>query len=48
MPQKQASERELEAMAARAASLLRERQTGDGSWLTSHTTGRRYELHSKR
>ncbi len=34
---------ELEAMATRAASLLRERQSGHGFWLTSHTTGLRYE-----
>jgi len=34
---------ELEAMAARAASLLREHQTTYGAWLTSHTNELRYE-----
>jgi hypothetical protein len=43
MPQKPASGPELDAMAARAASLLRERQTGYGSWLTSYTKELRYE-----
>ena len=43
MPQKPASGPELDAMAARAASMLRERQTGYGFWLTSHTKGLRYE-----
>jgi hypothetical protein len=43
MPQKPASESDLEKMAERAASLLRERQTGDGFWLTSYTEGLRYE-----
>ena len=33
----------LEAMAARAAALLSEHQTGYGAWLTSHTKGLRYE-----
>jgi hypothetical protein len=33
----------LDTMAARATSLLREHQTGYGAWLTSHTTGLRYE-----
>jgi len=33
----------LEAMAARAATVLREHQTGYGAWLTSHTTKPRYE-----
>ena len=33
----------LEAMAARAASRLREHQAGDGAWLTAHTKGMRYE-----
>ena len=41
--QKPASWPELDAMAARAASMLRERQTGDGFWLTSHTKRLRYE-----
>ena len=43
MPQKPVSESELDAMAARAALLLRERQTGYGYWLTSYTRGLRYE-----
>jgi hypothetical protein len=43
MPQQPASATDLDAMAARAASLLRERQTGDGFWLTSYTKGPRYE-----
>lgn len=43
MPQQPASAADLDAMAVRAASLLRERQTGDGFWLTSHTTNLRYE-----
>jgi hypothetical protein len=43
MPQKTASEPELEAMAARAASLLRRGQSGDGFWLTSYTNDLRYE-----
>jgi hypothetical protein len=43
MPQKPASGLELDAMAARAASLLRERQTGYGFWLTSYTKELRYE-----
>jgi hypothetical protein len=34
---------ELEVMAARAASLLRDHQTEYGAWLTAHTTGRSYE-----
>lgn len=42
-PQKPASGPELEAMAARAASLLRGRQTVYGFWLTSYTNGLRYE-----
>ncbi len=33
----------LEAMAARAADLLRDRQTEYGAWLTSHTKDLRYE-----
>lgn len=33
----------LEPMAARAGSLLRERQTDYGAWLTAHTTGPRYQ-----
>jgi hypothetical protein len=43
MPQKSASGPELDAMAARAASLLRERQSGYGFWLTSYTKRLRYE-----
>jgi hypothetical protein len=43
MPSKPASGPELDAMAARATSLLRERQTGSGFWLTSHTKEPRYE-----
>lgn len=34
---------ELDAMATHAMSLLRERQTDYGAWLTSHTTSLRYE-----
>lgn len=41
--QKPASLPELEAMAVRAASLLRERQSGYGFWLTSHTKRLRYD-----
>jgi hypothetical protein len=33
---------ELDAMAARAATLLRERQSGEGFWLTAYTPGLRY------
>ena len=43
MPQKPASGPELDALAERAASLLRKRQTGYGFWLTSYTNGLRYE-----
>lgn len=43
LPQTPASDAELEAMAERAASLLRERQTAYGFWLTSYTNGLRYE-----
>jgi len=43
MPQSTASGPEFDAMAARASSLLREHQTKYGFWLTSHTTGLRYE-----
>jgi hypothetical protein len=43
LPQKPASGPELEAMAKRAAQLLRERQAGDGYWLTSYTNKLRYE-----
>jgi hypothetical protein len=43
MPQKPASGPELEAIAKRAATLLKERQSGDGFWLTSYTDGLRYE-----
>ena len=34
---------QLDAMAARAAALLREHQTEYGAWLTAHTSGLRYE-----
>lgn len=43
MPQKPVSGSDLDAMAARAALLLRERQTGYGFWLTSYTKEPRYE-----
>jgi len=43
MPQKPVSVSDLDAMAARAALLLRERQTVYGSWLTSYTKETRYE-----
>jgi hypothetical protein len=43
MPQKPASTAELAAMAARAALLLRQRQSGYGFWLTSYTKALRYE-----
>jgi hypothetical protein len=43
MPQKPASRTELDEMAARAVSLLRERQSGYGFWLTSYTKELRYE-----
>lgn len=43
MPRNPASGPELDAMAARAASLLRERQTEYGFWLTSYTKELRYE-----
>lgn len=42
-PQKPVSGPELDAMAERAASLLRERQSSYGFWLTSYTQGLRYE-----
>ncbi|MDX6445229.1 MAG: hypothetical protein QOH71_2303 [Blastocatellia bacterium] len=42
-PQKPASGPELDAMAERAAALLRERQSGYGFWLTSYTKEPRYE-----
>ena len=41
MPQKAATE--LDAMALRATSLLRERQSESGFWLTSYTNDLRYE-----
>jgi hypothetical protein len=41
--QEPASGTELDAVAVRAASLLRERQSVDGFWLTSYTQGLRYE-----
>lgn len=34
---------ELDAMAARAAELLREHQTDNGAWLTAYTKGMRYQ-----
>jgi hypothetical protein len=43
MPQKPVSEPDLDAMAERAALLLRERQAGYGYWLTSYTKELRYE-----
>jgi hypothetical protein len=43
VPQQAASAADLDAMAARAASLLRERQSGYGYWLTSFTKEPRYE-----
>jgi hypothetical protein len=43
LPQKPASGPELDAMAERAASLLREHQTEYGFWLTSYTKDLRYE-----
>ncbi|QBB72325.1 hypothetical protein ELE36_19200 [Pseudolysobacter antarcticus] len=42
-PAQQPSTSELDAMAARAALVLREHQTAYGAWLTSHTTAPRYE-----
>jgi hypothetical protein len=42
-PEKPVSGSDLDAMAERAASLLRERQTGYGYWLTSYTKETRYE-----
>lgn len=42
-PQKPVSESDLDAMAARASLLLRERQTVYGYWLTSYTNEARYE-----
>ena len=42
-PQPPASKPTLAAMAERAASLLREHQSEYGFWLTTHTTGLRYE-----
>lgn len=42
-PLKPASGTDLDVTAGRAASLLRERQSGSGFWLTSHTQGPRYE-----
>lgn len=41
--QQAASASELDAMATRAAALLREHQTDYGAWLTSYTTGMRYQ-----
>jgi hypothetical protein len=42
-PQQSTAVSQLDAMAARAASLLRERQSGYGFWLTSYTNNLRYE-----
>ncbi len=42
-PQTQVAGPELKAMASRAVQLLRERQSGDGYWLTAHTKVLRYE-----
>lgn len=42
-PQASANGNDVEAMAARAAYLLQEHQTGDGYWLTAHTQDLRYE-----
>jgi hypothetical protein len=41
--QKPLSDSELDAMAMRAAALLRERQSGEGFWLTAYTKGLQYE-----
>lgn len=43
IPRQSASVSDLDAMAERASSLLRERQTGYGYWLTSYTHDARYE-----
>lgn len=43
LPQQSAPAPELDAMAARAAALLREHQSGYGFWLTSYTKDLRYE-----
>ena len=43
MPQASGSETDLEAMAARAAAALRDRQSERGFWLTSYTNDLRYE-----
>jgi hypothetical protein len=43
IPQQPASVTELDAMATRATSLLRERQSEHGYWLTSYTKDPRYE-----
>jgi hypothetical protein len=42
-PETPGSGTDLEAMAARAATLLRERQSEHGFWITSYTHGLRYE-----
>jgi hypothetical protein len=42
-PQKPATLADLDAMAERAASMLRTRQNEHGYWLTTHTKGLRYE-----
>jgi hypothetical protein len=41
--QKSVPDSELDAMAARATALLRERQSGEGFWLTAFTKGLQYE-----
>lgn len=45
--QKMVSGSDLDSMASRASSLLRERQKGDGYWLTSYTNEPRYEAPQK-
>ena len=42
-PLQQPAASELEALAARAASMLREHQTEYGAWLATHTKERRYD-----
>jgi len=48
LPQKLVSGPELDAMAERAASLLREHQSQYGFWLTSYTKDLRYEAPHKK
>ena len=47
IPQPPASMTDLDAMATRATSLLRERQSEQGYWLTSYTKDPRYEAPQK-